>query len=148
MLNNRKSGQRGVSLIEVLVALFILSVVGVAIIAGVYVNVKSTGVSRENIMAEGLAQYELEYVKSVSASNWTGITNQTNIPYTIPSAQGPLWDTSHKTLPSGYEGYTVLVTIGSAGVAYGSDSNIRKVNASVSYQGSTVISIDAYVVKP
>jgi len=147
MLNKSADRQQGVSLVEVLVALFILSVVGVAILSGLYVNVKSTGVTRENILAEGLAQSELEYVKSVSASNWTGITNQTNIPYTIPSAQGPLWDTSHKTLPSGYEGYTVLVTIGSAGAAYGSDSNIRKVNASVSYQGSPAISIDAYVVK-
>jgi Tfp pilus assembly protein PilV len=52
-----KAGQQGVSLVKVLVALFILSVVGVAIVAGAYVNVKSTEASRENIRAEGLAKY-------------------------------------------------------------------------------------------
>lgn len=137
--------ERGVSLMEVLVGLFILSVVGAAVISGVFVAVQGNSVSRTHILAEGLARYELEYVKSVAANNWTGITNQTGIPYTIPSAQGPLWDISHKSLPSGYEGYTIIITISSAGVGY--DGNIRKVDAVVSYGGNNVITIDTYVVK-
>jgi prepilin-type N-terminal cleavage/methylation domain-containing protein len=136
--------KKGVSLMEVLIALFILSVVGAVVVGGVYTAVKGNGVSRDRTLAEGLARYELEYVKSVAASNWTGITDQTS-PYTIPSAQGPLWDTAHNSLPAGYEGYTVVVTISSAGAGY--DSNIRKVNAAVSYQGDNVISIETYLVK-
>jgi prepilin-type N-terminal cleavage/methylation domain-containing protein len=139
-----RGGKKGVSLMEVLIALFILSVVGAVVVGGVFTAVQGNSVSRNHILAEGLARYELEYVKSVAASNWTGITNQVN-PYTIPSAQGPLWDTSHNSLPSGYEGYTIVVTISSAGAGY--DSNIRKVNAAVSYQGDNVISIETYVIK-
>jgi len=144
MLNKRGDRQRGVSLIEVLVALFILSVVGVAILGGAYVNVKSTGASRDNIRSEGLAKYELEYVKSVATNNWSGIVNQVN-PYTIPSSQGPLWDPTHNgsDLPAIYNGYTVTITISTLP---GYDSNIRKVNAAVNYQGKQEASIDTYLV--
>jgi len=137
--------KKGVSLMEVLVALFILSVVGAVVVGGVFVAVKGNTVSRTHILAEGLARYELEYVKSVAANNWTSITNQT---YTIPSGY-PTWDNLHNSLPPGYEGYTVAITISYiAEPPYNNDSNIRKVNAAVSNQGSTVISIDTYVVKP
>jgi prepilin-type N-terminal cleavage/methylation domain-containing protein len=142
-MKNCGDRQRGVSLIEVLIALFILSVIGVTILAGAYVNIKSTETSRENIRAEGLAKYELEYVKSVATNNWNGIINQV-MPYTIPSAQGPLWDPTHdgSDLPDIYSGYTVTITIS---VLPGYDSNIRKVNAAVYYQGNVESSIDTYV---
>lgn len=144
MLNSIKRGQRGLSLIEVLIALFILSIVGVTILAGAYVNVKSTETSRENIRAEGLAKYELEYVKSISNDNWNGIVDQVN-PYTVPSAQGPLWDPAHdgSDLPTIYSGYSVTITISALP---GYDVNMRKVNASVYYQGSRQANIDTYLV--
>lgn len=137
-------GQRGVSLIEVLIALFILSLVGLAIIGGAYINVRSAEVSRENIRAEGLAKYELEYVQSVAASNWNGIVSQIS-PYTIPSGQGPLWDVTHdgSDLPAEYIGYSVTITINPIP---GYDSNIRKVKAEVYHRGNKEASIDTYVV--
>jgi prepilin-type N-terminal cleavage/methylation domain-containing protein len=143
MLNSKWDRQRGVSLIEVLVALFILSIVGVAILGGAYVNVKSTGASRENIRAEGLAKYELEYVKSVASENWSNITNQV---YTIPSGNWPLWDPAHNgnDLPDTYNGYKVTITIGSLS---GYNDNIRTLNAKVvNNKGTQEASIDTYVV--
>jgi len=143
-MKSKRYGQQAFSLIEVLIALFILSVVGVTILAGAYVNIKSTEASRDNIRAEGLAKYELEYVKSVATNNWSGITSQVN-PYTIPSAQGPLWDPTHNgsDLPAIYNGYTVTITISALP---GYDSNIRKVNAAVSYRGQQQAGIDSYLV--
>jgi len=144
ILSSIKNRQRGVSLIEVLIALFIFSLVGVIVLAGAYVNIRSTETSRENIRAEGLARYELEYVESVAANNWTGIVNQVS-PYTIPSAQGPLWDPTHNgsDLPPDYSGYSVTITISAVP---GYDSNIRKVNAVVYYQGNKEAGIDTYIV--
>jgi len=139
-----QSGQRAFSLIEVLIALLIFSLVGLAILGGAYINVRSAQISRENIRAEGLAKYELEYVESVAANNWDGIVNQI-VPYTIPSVQGPVWDAAHNgsDLPVEYIGYTVTITI-SPLPAY--DSNIRKVIAEVYYQGNKEVSIDTFVV--
>lgn len=151
MLNKKGGRQRGVSLIEVLVALFILSVVGVAILAGSYVNVKSTEVSRETIRAEGLAKYELEYVKGCASSNW--ITNEWI--YTLsggPQVVGANtpWESAHAILP-GYEGYSVTVSSKLlSGEPYSNNTDIQKVTASVSYKGSAVspmLSIDTYIVK-
>lgn len=143
--------ENGVSLMEVLVALFILSVVGTAVISGVFVATKSNTVSRSHILAEGLARYECEYIKSVAADNWTEISTL-SVPYqyTLPSAQGPSWNTSHNSLPSGgteYTGYTINVTIDTIGSQY-TDNITRKVNAAVSYGGSQLINIYTYVGKP
>jgi prepilin-type N-terminal cleavage/methylation domain-containing protein len=148
MLSLRES-QKGVSLAEVLVALFILSLVGAIVVGGVFVATKGNNLSRTNILAEGLARYELEYVKSVAADNWTNISNRTDIySYTLPSAQGPLWDTTHKSLPVGdeYLGYTIVVTI-STMPAY-TDKNVRNVNATVIHAGSDNRTIATYIVAP
>jgi prepilin-type N-terminal cleavage/methylation domain-containing protein len=161
MLNSKRHGQRGVSLIEVLVALFIMTVVGAAILAGTYVNIKSTGVAREGILAEGLAKYELEYVKAAATitDNWTntggtGIIQQVNgYSYTIPPGPGPSWY-PNRTVPfdspsvyaaSEYAGYTVTIKI--EDVLLHSDE-IRKVTATVSYPGRADTSIETYVSGP
>jgi prepilin-type N-terminal cleavage/methylation domain-containing protein len=137
MLNKKRYGQSGVSLIEVLIALFIMSVVGVAILAGTYVNIKSTGEAREGIRAEGLAKYELERVKSVATDNWSDITNSTTI-----------YNGSDRA--SEYAGYTVTVTIELLPSApYNNNTNIRKVTATVkNSKGNTEATIETYVVKP
>jgi Tfp pilus assembly protein PilV len=134
---------RGISLLETVIALFILAVVGVAVVAAVFTGIKSNDVTRTQILGEGLARYELEYVKAISSNNWTGITAQI-VPYTIPSAQGPLWDSAHNSLPEGYDGYSVVVTISALPSPY--DSNMRKVNATVSYRGIQEVSIDTLMV--
>jgi Tfp pilus assembly protein PilV len=160
MLNRKKYGLRGVSLVEVLVALFIMTVVGAAILAGTYVNIKSTGAAREGILAEGLAKSELEYVKAVAkvATNWTngstGIADQANgYFYTIPGA-APSWDTTHTSpfdTPSvyatrEYAGYTVTIKIDCLSAC---SDPVRKVTASVkNSQGITEATIETYVVSP
>jgi prepilin-type N-terminal cleavage/methylation domain-containing protein len=159
-MRNKKAGQRGVSLLEVLVALFILSVAGVAIVGGAYVNIQSTGAARTNIRAEGLAKYEMEYMKSAAKvpNNWTntgktGIADQVNhysytitVPPATPPAPGPKWDTAHtgSDIATEYAGYSVTIEIDWLDAPY--DANIRKVTSTVKYQGKEEASIETYLV--
>ena len=161
MLNSKRHGQRGVSLMEVLVALFIMTVVGAAILAGTYVNIKSTGAAREGIRAEGLAKYEMEYVKSAAKTYWTntgktGVADQVNhysytitVPPATPPAPGPKWETTHtgSDIATEYAGYSVTIEIDWLDAPY--DANIRKVTATVkNSQGNTEATIETYVVSP
>ncbi|MFA5399193.1 MAG: prepilin-type N-terminal cleavage/methylation domain-containing protein [Dehalococcoidia bacterium] len=136
--------QKGVSLTEVLIALFILSVVGAVIVAGVFVAVKGNDVSRTHIVAEGLARYELEYLKDVCTENWTVAPWA----YTLPGPPAPPWDNSHIVLPSGYEGFSVTVSAEPlTGAPYFSDNRTQKVTAAVFYAGKSVLSIEQYLVQ-
>jgi prepilin-type N-terminal cleavage/methylation domain-containing protein len=136
--------EKGVSLMEVLVALFILSVVGAVVVTGVFVSVKGNDISRTHIISEGLARYELEYLKDVCTENWT-VSPWT---YQLPGPPAPPWDAGHINLPSGYDGYSITVSANPlTGAPYNSDNRTQKVNASVSYNGKSVLSIEEYLVQ-
>ncbi len=55
--------QRGFSLIEILVALALLSMIGVAFLNGLFTTSKAVTVSQESVTAESLARSQMEYVK-------------------------------------------------------------------------------------
>jgi type II secretory pathway pseudopilin PulG len=136
--------ERGVSLMETLVALFILSVVGVAVIAGVYTTVLSNETARTKITAESLARTELEYVSSQPISkDWTSytLTSPTIYP-TYPAG----WDPAH-TMPQGYSGYSIKVTlIGTETGSDGKKSSKQKITADVYYNVTTkVFSMSTYL---
>jgi len=130
--------ERGVSLMETLIALFILAVVGVAVIAGIFTTVKANEVARTQITAESLARTELEYVSSQPIStNWTSytLTSPTIYP-TYPAG----WDPTH-TMPQGYTGYSITVT--PSELVTGTDpsgqmSRKQKITTVVTYNGGQV----------
>ncbi len=136
--------QKGTSLMEVLIALFIFSIIGAVIVAGVFVAVKGNDVSRTHIMAESLARYELEYLKDVSSENWT-VAPWT---YSLPGPPAPPWDATHVALPSGYSGYSITMTAQPLTSApYLSNSRTQKVTASVRYNNKTILGIDEYLMQ-
>jgi type II secretory pathway pseudopilin PulG len=142
-------GERGVSLAEALVAVAILGFVGVTLVAGIYTTIQGNNMVRTNMLAEGLARYELEYVKSVS-DNWTNFTTSNSPPwsYTIPGGPYPKWDSSHNALPTGYTGYTVTVQGALlTALPYNSDTGIEQVTATVTYNGTQQAQIAEYVEK-
>ena len=141
-----KSAEHGVSLAEALVAVSILAAVGVVIAAGLYTTVLGNTMAQTNVSAQGLARYELEYVKSVS-DNWTYITNNNTPPwsYTLPGGH-PVWDSNHNNLPSGYTGYSVTVQGALLSAApYSNDAKIQQVTATVTYNGKQAAQISEYI---
>ena len=143
MKNTVLTGERGVSLTETLVAIAILAIITAALVGGLFISVKGDQVAKTHISAEGLARYELEYVKA--ANYWGSTLASNNWTYTLPGT-APTWDATHNSIPTAYTGYTVKVTAVTPppGTDYTSATTIQKVTAAVSYNGSQVISIDLY----
>ena len=57
-------GQRGIGLIETVVALAILGLVGVAFLNGLSTTSRAVMISQENVAAESLANSQVEYIKT------------------------------------------------------------------------------------
>ncbi len=144
--------ERGVSLIEVLVALAIMSFVAVAIIAGIFMSVKSNEVSRKFISADSLARAELDYVKATENNTaWYAISwDPTKVPwsYTLTSTPAsspptPWLDTNHKSLPAGYDGYSVTCSAISLPATTDTTYNaeIQRITVTVYLNGEPVFQI-------
>lgn len=65
---NRKSirNQKGISLIEVIIALAILGVIAVAFLGGLMTSLKAVSIADERSTAQSLSQSQMEYVKSLN----------------------------------------------------------------------------------
>ena len=96
--------ERGVSLTETLVAIAILAIITAALVGGLFVSVKGDQVAKTHISAEGLARYELEYVK---AANYWGSSLSSNNWNLYLAGDASFLDTTHNSIPTAYSGYTV-----------------------------------------
>ena len=134
----------GVSLMEMLVALFILAVVGVAVIVGVGTSIKGTDLTRTRITAESLVRTELEYVFSLPYDGryWT---------YTL-TKDSKSYPTGWKvplTFPPDYStGYSITVSA-SENSTPGNPYGKQKITAVVKYSNNqdpatTVLTIVTY----
>jgi prepilin-type N-terminal cleavage/methylation domain-containing protein len=113
-----RGNSRGITLIEVLIALAILGFVAVAFLSALATASTAILVADERTTAESLARSELEYVKSQPFSTpcpthpWSyqasSTTSQSPSPHE-PSTTAPTWWAGH-TLPSEYGCYSVIVT--------------------------------------
>ena len=71
-------GQRGVGLIETVIALALLGMVGVAFLSGLTTTSRSAMVSQERVAAESLAKSQLEHIKSqgyIPIADYNPLTN-------------------------------------------------------------------------
>ncbi len=91
---------KGFSLIEVIVALALLGIIGVAFFGGLATASKAIFIADERATAESLARSQMEYVKSQSYETvpWD---------YELPSDPPLWWDNDPPTVP---DGYTVTVS--------------------------------------
>jgi len=132
-----RRAQRGVSLLDSLIALAILAFVAVAVIAGVLTAVKSNELARTRIIAESLARSELEYVNvksQVSRGEWE---------YTLPGGPYPAWDAAHTSLPQNYPGYSI--TVSSDIMEEPNIGSLNKVTAVVYYVDDEVLTDDEVI---
>jgi type II secretory pathway pseudopilin PulG len=123
--------ERGVSLVETLVALFILGIVGVAIIAGAFTSIIGSSLTRTRLTAESLARIELEYVSSQPfKTSWS---------YSLPGG-APSYPSGWRaplTFPVDYSnGYSITVAASEAVVTGKGTSSKQKITAEVRYNKS------------
>jgi type II secretory pathway pseudopilin PulG len=132
-----RRAERGVSLLDSLIALAILAFVAVAVIAGVLTAVKSNELARTRIIAESLARSELEYVNvksPVSRGEWV---------YTLPGGPYPAWDAAHNSLPLNYSGYSI--TVSSDIMQEPNIGSLNKITAVVYYVDDEVLTDDEVI---
>lgn len=137
----QRPDQRGMSLIEVTVALAILALAGVAFLAGMTTMFKGVMVSQNRVTLESLAKREMEYVKGAEYTDATWI-------YQLPS-NPPSWDLA-RTLPPGYDGYTVQVNAVCL-PDHNPDDGLQQITVTVSHADAagrvTSLTVSGYKVK-
>ena len=105
--------QKGLSLIEVLIAVAILGIVAVVFLSSLATSSKATIIADERTNAESLSRSELEYIKSqpFSEAAWSYIVSTAG--YSTDSNYPSWWDATdpdfHK-LRMEYSGYSANVT--------------------------------------
>ncbi len=120
-ITTRAQGQRGLGLVETLVAVAILGTSVVAFVAALSAGSLATGAQNEAVVAQGLAQTQLEYTKSSAYDPGAS---------TYPAVSAP-------------EGYTVSVAVAPVP---GADANIQKITVTILRDGESILTVDDYKV--
>jgi prepilin-type N-terminal cleavage/methylation domain-containing protein len=126
--------EQGFTLIEILVAVLLLGIIGVAFFGGLSTSSRVIILGDERATSESLARTEMEYVRNQDyyLAPWL---------YEIPPSTDPVpWDPTH-TLPTGYDGYNVTV---SAEPINATDNGIQKVTIIVEHPDKEVITLVSY----
>ena len=140
--------EKGFSLIEVMIAIALLGIIGVAILGGLATASKAMFVADERATAESLARSQMEYVKNQSYS-----TINVDWDYTVTdsgrsSSDAPDWwlDVSPggnpPLLSSDYAGYSVETSTDE------DDDNpgLQKITITIEHHDEEVITLDGYKV--
>lgn len=142
-----RSDSKGVSLIEVLIALAILGIIATAFLGGLSTAFKADIMADERTNAESLTRSELEYIRN--STYWPF-----GFSYEVPATPDnpPPWDLSHTSLDIHYASYSVNV----AGVPIdpytrnplpaGEDEGLQQITAQVYHQGKLVLTTSTYKV--
>ncbi len=136
---NRKSirNQKGISLIEVIIALAILGVIAVAFLGGLMTSLKAVSIADERSTAQSLAQSQMEYVKS--------------LPY--EEGASPSYEQTNMSSPD-YPGYTSSVDAppidpdtGSPLANPDNDMGIQKITITIKHGDKVVLTLADYKVR-
>jgi prepilin-type N-terminal cleavage/methylation domain-containing protein len=126
--------ERGFTLVEILVAILLLGIIGVAFFGGLSTASRVIILGDERATSESLARTEMEYVRNQDyyIAPWF---------YEIPPSTNPVpWDPTH-TVPTGYDGYNVTVTAESLNDP---DNGIQKITIIVEHPDKEVITLVSY----
>jgi prepilin-type N-terminal cleavage/methylation domain-containing protein len=103
-----RGSSKGLTLIEVLIALTIFSIIAVAFLSGLATSYHALIIADERTTAESLTRSELEYIKSTPYSN-LNLTDGFSYQIPVPPGPPPPWDPDHN-LDSQFANYSVNVT--------------------------------------
>jgi prepilin-type N-terminal cleavage/methylation domain-containing protein len=144
-LKKLNRSQKGLTLIEVLIAIAILGMIAVPFLTALSTSSRGIIIADERTTAESLVRSEMEYIKN-SPYNSTGFSYNISTTPTKP----PSWDSSH-ALDSHYAGYSVNVTgvpiDPDTGEALSSgDKNIQNITVKVYHGDKLVLTTSTYKV--
>ncbi len=126
MLVKLKRNEKGFTLIEVLVALAIASLVVVAFLMAMSTAHKATFISNERTTAESLARSQMEYVKGVG--------------YVDAAPSYPAASIPQEHIDAGYSATITALPLQNP------DDGIQKITVVVAHQGSDVLTLEDYKV--
>jgi prepilin-type N-terminal cleavage/methylation domain-containing protein len=129
-----KKNEKGLTLIEILIALGILAAVAVIFLLGMSTSSKAVMVSQNRVTVEGLAKSEMEYIKS---ETYDALHNppQYNMD---PSLQ----------IPQGYNVSYTAERLDPKGDGTGNDDGLQEITVTVTHAGEPSITIEGYKLKP
>jgi len=144
--------EEGISLIETIVGLAIVSIISVVFMTGLATNIKGKVVQDKGAFGEAIAVSQMEYVKQrpFSTNEWLYTVSTSS----RSSNQQPSWwdDDNPPLLDGDYTNYYVVLTakdFDADGDSFlevpGDDDRVRKINVSVyNNQNESLINLTAY----
>ncbi len=122
--------ERGFTLIEVVIAMLLLGIIGVALLSGLAGASKALVITDERATAESLARSQMEYVKNQAYDS-------TNNPpqYSLLSS-----------IPSDYIIATTPERLDPVGDGTANDDGIQKITVTVSHNGKEILTLEDYKV--
>ncbi len=134
--------EKGFSLIEVMIAIALLGIIGVAFLGALATASNAIFIADERATAESLARSQMEYVKNqdYSIAPWE---YELPLPADWPEDSLPSWwEDNPSTLPESCDGYTVNVT---AKPLPGEDDYIQKITVTIKHlEKPDVITLEGY----
>jgi len=145
-----RGSSRGVTLIEVLIAMALFGIIAVAFAGGLGTASRAALIGDIRTNAESLVRREMEYIKSqdYSAAPWDYEVTHVYRSRTY-SDRPTWWDADNPRLLSNeYAGYTVQVETEALDDPYngGTLEDIQKITVIVRHEGEEVITLESYKV--
>jgi prepilin-type N-terminal cleavage/methylation domain-containing protein len=125
-----KRGQLGFGLVEVLIAVAVLSSVGIVISKGLSVSSRASLIDQERTIAENLSQAQLEYVQS---SDYDDINSPPQYYVGIP-------------IPSGYSLSIAAERLDIRGDGIQNDDGLQKITVEVYHGDKALLTAEGYKV--
>jgi prepilin-type N-terminal cleavage/methylation domain-containing protein len=122
--------ERGMTLVEVLIALGIMTAVAVVFLAALSTSSKGVILNQKQIAAEGLAKSQMEYVKSQPYDS----THNPPVYGVDPSL----------TIPQGYNILPSAVRLLPQIVHPGNDEGLQKITVTITRGATTVFTLEGY----
>jgi len=144
-----RSGERGLTMIEVLVAVALLATIGVAFISALTTSTNATTLVEKKVDVDQLARTQLEYIKGLPYiaedvyADGVYVSDPDNPTEMIPLFYKTIDDPTLSNPVELPANYTILI---SDPVTVDGDEDIQKIAATIQKDGADLLTLDGYKV--